>query len=442
MRKSSPRGQAVEVECWAQKGVIVETFLDGGETGARVFSNRRGVFEPTRIGALELRNRIIKTATFEGMSPGGYPSARLARFHEEVAQGGAALSTLALCAVHESGRSFPQQIVMDASRAEELGPTVDAVHRAGGALSVQLCHCGSFTKDRLQRTSEPPGPIGPSAGLNRLGLFNGLSRVRAMTKHEIFVVVRQFEEAALQAKSAGFDAIELHMGHGYLLSQFLSPALNHRTDDFGGSLENRIKVPLLVIQAVRKAVGKGFPILCQINLRDHISGGLEVDEAVRIARIFESQEGGVDALLMSGGLVSHSASYLLRGERPLAEIIHVEPSFAQRTALRMFGRTLLEDIPFSEMFFWEQALEMRKAVSLPLVLLGGVVSRENLDQAMVAGFDFVGMGRALLENPRLVLDLKEGKVDRSGCTHCNRCVAEMARDGIRCVLREDPPASR
>jgi 2,4-dienoyl-CoA reductase-like NADH-dependent reductase (Old Yellow Enzyme family) len=327
-------------------------------------------------------------------------------------------------------------MVMNARSAEELGALVDAVHDEGGRVSLQLAHCGSFTKDRAQRNSEPPGPRGPSGGINRYGLLSGLPVVHPMAEDEILAVVRQFEEAALQAKSVGFDAVELHMGHGYLLSQFLSPALNHRDDEWGGSLENRLKLPLLVVEAVRRAVGSGFPILAKTNLRDHIKGGLEIDEAIEVARALEAQEGGVNALVLSGGIVSHSALYLLRGKRPLSEMIEVEKSFAQRTALRMFGRAVMEEIPFEELFFLDLALKVRAAVSMPLALLGGVVSRQNFQTAMDAGFDFVALGRALIENPRFVSQLESGEVERSGCDHCNRCIAEMDRDGVRCVLHD------
>ena len=190
-------------------------------------------------------------------------------------------------------------------------------------------------------------------------------------------------------------------------------------------------------------MGAGFPIIAKINLRDHVRGGLEIDEAVAVAQSLAEQkcvdgnQPGVDALVLSGGLVSHSAFYLLRGKRPLAQMIEVEKSLAQRMALRLFGRAVIEEIPFDELFFLDLARKVRASVDIPLVLLGGAVSRQNLVTAMGEGFDFVAIGWALIENPAFVQQIETGQITRSACNHCNRCIAEMDRDGIRCVLGDD-----
>jgi 2,4-dienoyl-CoA reductase-like NADH-dependent reductase (Old Yellow Enzyme family) len=253
-----------------------------------------------------------------------------------------------------------------------------------------------------------------------------------MRVSEIQAIPQQFARAATRACAAGFDAIELHLGHGYLLSQFLSPAINRRKDQWGGSLDNRLRLPIAVVRAVREAVGPQVPILRKTNLRDDIPGGLELDEAIEIAKALAGE--GVDALVLSGGFVSRSAFYLLRGDRPLREMIEVESKRMQRLALRLFGPSVIEAYPFEELFFLPLAREVRRAVSIPLCLLGGVVSGDNLATAMDEGFELVAMGRALIENPNFVRELEAGQVTRSACTHCNVCVAEMDRDGVRCVL--------
>jgi 2,4-dienoyl-CoA reductase-like NADH-dependent reductase (Old Yellow Enzyme family) len=388
------------------------------------------------LAGLRLRNRIIKTATFEGMSPGGVPSAKLIEHHAALARGGVGMTTLAYCAVSPHGRTFADQLVMSAALVEQLRPLTDAVHTEGAAVSIQLGHCGGFSKDLGQRRLSPPGPLGPSRALNLYGLLSGLVWTKPMGPAELDALVEQFAVAAVRAREAGFDAIELHLGHGYLLSQFLSPALNRRRDEYGGGLENRLRLPVRVVRAVRQAVGPSVPILCKTNLRDDVAGGLELDEAVEIARALERE--GVDALVLSGGLVSHSAFYLLRGDRPLREMIEVEKSRAQRLALRLFGRRVIAAHPFEELFFLPLARAVRAAVSMPLCLLGGVVSKDNLETAMAEGFELVAMGRALLENPNFVRELEAGLVTRSACTHCNACVAEMDRDGVRCVLTGHP----
>jgi 2,4-dienoyl-CoA reductase-like NADH-dependent reductase (Old Yellow Enzyme family) len=387
---------------------------------------------PISLADLRLRNRVIKTATFEGMSPGGVPSQQLIEHHAALARGGVGMTTLAYCAVAPHGRTFADQLVMSAELVPQLRALTEAVHAHGAAASIQLGHCGGFSKDLTQRELSPPGPLGPSRAINLYGVLSGLVWTKPMGVAELDAVVEQFAVAAARALEAGFDAIELHLGHGYLLSQFLSPALNRRRDDYGGSLENRLRLPLRVVRAVRERVGKGVPILCKTNLRDDIPGGLELDEAVEIAKALERE--GVDALVLSGGLVSKSAFYLLRGGRPLREMVAVEKSPMQRMALRLFGPQVITAHPFEELFFLPLAREIRAAVRMPLCLLGGIVSRDNLETAMAEGFELVAMGRALIENPNFIRELEAGQVSRSACTHCNVCVAEMDRGGVRCVL--------
>jgi len=390
------------------------------------------VLTPMTLADLRLRNRVIKTATFEGMSPGGVPSQQLIEHHAALARGGVGMTTLAYCAVSPHGRTFGDQLVMSAELVPQLRRLTEAVHAQGAAASIQLGHCGGFSKDLEQRELSPPGPLGPSRAINLYGVLSGLVWTKPMGVAELDAVVEQFAVAAARAIEAGFDAIELHLGHGYLLSQFLSPALNRRRDEYGGSLDNRLRLPLRVVRAVREAVGVGVPILCKINLRDDIPGGLELDEAVAIAQALERE--GVDALVLSGGIVSKSAFYLLRGDRPLREMIAVEKKSMQRMALRVFGRQVIKAHPFEELFFLPLARAIRAAVSMPLCLLGGIVSRDNLETAMAEGFELVAMGRALLENPNFISELEAGSLTRSACTHCNVCVAEMDRGGVRCVL--------
>ena len=391
--------------------------------------------EPLTLADLRLRNRVIKTATFEGMSPSGVPNAKLVEHHAALARGGVAMTTLAYCAVAPHGRTFADQLVMSEDLVAQLRPLTDAVHREGAAASIQLAHCGGFSKDLDQRGHVPPGPLGPSRAINLYGVLEGLVFTKPMGPAELDAVVEQFATAARRALAAGFDAIEVHLGHGYLLSQFLSPALNHRKDEYGGSLANRLRLPLRVLRAVREAVGPGVPILAKTNLRDDVRGGLELDEAVEIAKALEAE--GVDALVLSGGVVSKSAFYLLRGGRPLKQMIAAEHNPMQRVALRVFGPAVIKAVPFEEMFFLPLATQIRAAVDMPLCLLGGLVSRENLDTAMAEGFELVAMGRALIENPNFVRDVEAGKLERSACDHCNVCVAEMERDGVRCVLHAD-----
>jgi len=391
-------------------------------------------FAPARLGDLALRNRIVKTATYEGMSPGGVPDARLLAHHRELARGGVGMTTVAYCAVSPDGRTFADQLhVHEAARAP-LRRLTDAVHAEGAAAALQLGHCGFFSKNRERTTG--PRPLGPSFTWNVYGLMAGVPFAGAMGERDIEAIVADFAHASAWARELGFDAVELHLGHGYLLSQFLSPATNRRRDRYGGSLENRLRFPLEVVRRVRAAVGADFPVLAKTNLTDGFRGGLAVDEAVEVARALERE--GVDALVLSGGFTSRNGFFMMRGERPLAQMIEVEKSPLQRLTLRMLGRQVIRAYPFEEMFFLPDARRVREAVSMPLALLGGLVSRANVDAAMAAGFDLAVLGRALLFDPHFVHRMRDDPAARSGCDHCNQCVAEMDRGGVRCTRPHAP----
>jgi 2,4-dienoyl-CoA reductase-like NADH-dependent reductase (Old Yellow Enzyme family) len=276
-------------------------------------------------------------------------------------------------------------------------------------------------------------PLGPSRALNLLGALSGRVLADAMTETEIEETTAAFVTAAQLARATGFDAVELHLGHGYLLSQFLSPASNRRRDQFGGSLGNRARFPLGVVERVRAALPAEMPVLAKINLRDGFRGGLEIEESVELARALAGK--GADALVLSGGFVSRAPFYLFRGERPLRQMIAVEKSLPQKVALAVFGPALIHAYPFAPLYFLPLAREIRRAVRMPLVLLGGIKSKEDLDRAMREGFELVAMGRALIHDPALIAKYIAGAARESGCVPCNQCVAEMDREGGVCCAK-------
>jgi 2,4-dienoyl-CoA reductase-like NADH-dependent reductase (Old Yellow Enzyme family) len=384
-------------------------------------------FSSFRLAGLSLRNRIIKTATFEGMSPGGCVSESLIEHHRALAVGGVAMTTVAYCAVAADGRTFRDQLHMRPELVPDLRALTAAVHGAGAAVSLQLGHCGAFCNnhDLVRRR-----PMGPSRAFNLVGALSGRILADAMTEDEIEDVTAAFVRAATLAREANFDAVELHLGHGYLLSRFLSPGTNHRRDHFGGSLENRARFPLSVVERVRAALPPEMPVLAKVNLRDGFRGGLEIEESVELARALEKR--GTNALVLSGGFVSRNPFYLFRGERPLRQMIAVEKSWKQKLALAAFGPWLIHAIAFEPMYFLPLAREIRRAVDMPLVLLGGIKSRTELDTAMQEGFELVALGRALIHDPFLIAKYAAGSANESGCVPCNRCVAEMDHEGGVC----------
>ena len=391
---------------------------------------------PAQLAGLHLRNRVIKTATFEGMCPNGMPSDGLIRHHAEMAAAGAGLTTVAYCGVSPDGLTFADQMWMHDGVHPQLQRLTAAVHAEGGAVSAQLAHCGNFSCNKPRNI---PRPRGPSRCINQYGLLCGLPLGGAMSATDMRKTIGEYAAAAAFVKDVGFDAIEIHMGHGYLLSQFISPALNKRRDQYGGSLENRMRLPLEVLAAVRNAVGPDFPLLAKLNLSDGFATGLQIDEACRAAQLLEG--GGLNAIVMSGGVVSRNSMYLFRGASPLAQMIPLEKNPLQRKAMQWFAAASFQELPYEELYFLQLARQMRRAVQLPLVYLGGVSSAAGMRQVMEEGFDFIAMGRALLHDRQLLQRVREqGEAWVSPCTHCNQCVASMALPGgTRCML--DEPAA-
>jgi len=375
---------------------------------------------------------MIKSATYEGRSVNNGPSPDLIEWHRRIAAGGTALTTLAYCAVHPEGQTFPAQICIRPEIIPQLKNFTEAIHGEGAAASVQLAHCGFFTKTKAPNR---PYPLAPSRILNQYGIFSGLPWSKEMSLNEIKSTVNHFARAAQVVKESGFDALEIHAGHGYLLSQFLSPSTNHRKDQYGGSLVNRYRIVGEVIQAVRTAVGPGFPILVKMNLSDGFSGGLDLEQAIEVAKFMERD--GVNALILSGGFTSKTPFYLLRGGRPLGKMITAETNWIQKLGMILFGPFVVKKYRFEEMFFLDQARKVREAVQMPLALIGGVVSLENIHKALENGFDLVALGRALIYDADFVNKLKSGEIDRSGCNACNECIPEMDRGGVFCVLKPE-----
>lgn len=391
-------------------------------------NNARHVFEPLTIGPLTLRNRIIKSATNEGMAPQGIPSRQLVKLHEALAQGGVGMTTLAYCSVSPDGRTLPGQIVLDASTVPHLRALTDAVHRHGAAASAQITHGGCFTFLRERST---PRPLSSSGGFNKVGLMSGMWRKQAMTEANMTQVTRQFVQGAELARAAGFDAVELHMGHGYLLSQFISPLYNRRRDSYGGSLENRLRFPLRVLRAVLEAVGNDLAVICKYSITDGVRGGNTAQDGAAIARLLEAA--GAHLLVLSAGMNVESITTLFGSSFPKENRVKAgNPLIGMAMALQ---RLKEPEVVFRELYLLEHARKVRAAVKLPLAYLGGVSSLEGIERAMAEGFEAVAMGRGLICQPDFVNRLSQGLSRHSGCTACNRCVAMMyTPGGTSCVL--------
>lgn len=394
------------------------------ETGSSFAAGR--LFGPAQLGPVTLRNRVIKSATFEGMSRGGLVSDALVEFHRRMAAGGAGMTTLAYVSVASDGRTYRHQIWMREDAVAGLRRLTAAVHAEGARAAIQLGHAGYFASRAAIGTT----PVGPSRVFNPAGLAFS----RAADEGDLDRIAGDFGRAAALAVRAGFDAIEVHLGHGYLLSQFLSPFTNRRRDGYGGGIAARARFPRRVLRTVREAVGgAGVAVYAKLNMEDGFRGGLQLADAIEVARLLEA-DGTVDALELTGGFTSRSPMFLMRGEVPLSDMIRHERSAVRRLGLRVAGRRFMRAYPFTDAFFRPAAQQVRAAVSLPLILLGGILGLDTMQQAMQDGFEFVALGRALLREPDLVARLAAGQASRSACVSCNRCVVQMEAGGTRCVF--------
>jgi len=390
------------------------------------------LLSPARLNGLELPNRVIKAATFEGMTVKGGPGERLIKFHRDMAEGGVAMVTLAYCAVEADGKVKDNMMHMHEGIRSQLEQFTSEIHATGAKVSGQMAHCGGFSQNtNLQKKR----PLGPSFALNTAGLAYGVPFVGTMRQQDIDHVVQCFHDSAVLMKSAGFDALELHFGHGYGLSQFISPKTNKRTDEYGGSLINRMRYPLMVLEAVRKAVGDDFPLLGKMGLTDGIEGGLQIDEAVEVAAMLD--KGGIDALIPSGGTSSMNPMLLFRGDSIVNGMIATETNPIMKLGLRIMGPIMFKKYPYEEMYFLDGAKRVRDRVDCKLCYIGGTCTVESLENIM-REFDFVQVGRALIKDPAMVNNLRaQAGSYVNGCTHCNICAGLIGHpNGVRCVLND------
>jgi 2,4-dienoyl-CoA reductase-like NADH-dependent reductase (Old Yellow Enzyme family) len=372
------------------------------------------VFGPARLGPLTLKSRIIKSATFEGASPKGEVTDDLIAFHERVARGGVAMTTVAYLAVSPEGRTDRHCVLLGAGSLPGLQRLTGAVHDAGALVSAQIGHAGPVANSK----SNGAAALSPS---RRFGASGSLTR--SATPEDIARITGDYAKAAGVAVEAGFDCIEIHLGHNYLLSSFLSPRLNRRTDGWGGSLENRARFPRQVVAAVREGAGPGVAVTAKLNMDDGVPGGFDLPESIEVASMLE-RDGHLDALELTGGSSLSNPMYLFRGEAPRTEFAATLPQ-PMRLGFAVVGRRFLKEYPFEEAYFLGQARRFLDALELPLILLGGVNRIDTVESAVGEGFAFVAMARALLREPDLVGRWERGERDEGRCIHCNRCMPSI-----------------
>ena len=391
------------------------------------------LFTPGTIGPLTIRNRTIRSAAFESMCPGNIPSQQLLDYHQSVAAGGVGMTTIAYAAVTQSGLSFDRQLWMRPEIVPGLLTITNAIHKEGAAASIQLGHCGNMSHKAICGET----PVGASSGFN---LYSP-TFVRGLRRDELPEMAKAYGRSVRLAREAGFDAVEIHAGHGYLISQFLSPYTNHRKDEFGGSLENRMRFMDMCMDEVMKAAGNDMAVLVKMNMRDGFKGGMEIDECLEVAKRLKAD--GAHALVLSGGFVSKAPMDVMRGAMPIKTMTHYMDCWWLKWGVRMAGKYMIPTVPFKEAYFLEDALKFRDEVKdIPLVYVGGLVSKEKIEEVLNLGFPFVQMGRALLNTPDFVNRMRESETCHCDCGHSNYCIARMYTVDMACHKRLGRPLPR
>jgi 2,4-dienoyl-CoA reductase-like NADH-dependent reductase (Old Yellow Enzyme family) len=403
-------------------------------------ANLDRAFSPAMLGKLPLKNRIIKAATYEGKTPNGIPGELLLDFHKEVVEGGTAMTTIGYCTSEADGRINDQMMWMHEGIRDRLVHMNTELKNAAADVKIsgQMTHCGNFSKNRkLERLKRP---LGPSRQFNMLGAPSGLPFAGAMTVADIDHLVQTYHDAAKFMKETGFDAAEIHFSHGYGLSQFISPKTNRRTDDYGGSLANRMRLPLRVLEAVRKAVGDDFPILGKMGMTDGIKDGLQFEEAIEVAAMLD--QGGIDALICSGGTSSFNPMVYFRGDTLDKGLIEVEKNPITKLGLKLIGSKMFRYYPYEELYFLEDAKKIRDRVNCQMIYIGGCTELDSVERLMAEGFDFIQMGRPLIKDPAFVNNARGNPGYKNGCIHCNKCAALIeAPGGVYCPLNVEEQAS-
>ena len=392
------------------------------------------IFTPCHIGPVTLRNRVIRSAAFENMAYNNSPSQDLFNYHTAVARGGVGMTTVAYAAVCRSGLSFNGQLWMREEIVPELRKLTDAVHAEGAKASIQLGHCGNMT----HRSTCGCMPVGASGGFN---LYSP-TFVRKLRTDEIAQLVKDFGKAVNLAREAGFDCVEIHAGHGYLISQFLSPYTNHRRDGYGGSLDNRMRFMREVMGEVMKAAGDDMGVIVKMNMHDGFRRGMQQDECIKVAQ--ELEKLGAHALVLSAGFVSKAPMEVMRGAMPLKTLRHymdMKKFWWLKGGLALAGRLMIPTVPYSEGYFLEDAKVFRASVKMPLIYVGGLISRAKMEEVLGEGFEALQVARALVHDTDFVNKLHSGELECSGCKHSNYCIGRMYTLEMKCHrCVEDLPA--
>lgn len=390
------------------------------------------LFTPYKLGPVTLRNRIIRSAAFENMCRGNRPTKELHDYHVAVARGGVGMTTVAYCAVDLSGVSFDGQLYVHDAIIPDLKQLTDDIHAQGAKASIQLGHCGNMTHFYTCHCM----PVSASNGFN---LYSPTIH-RRLKIAEIKELVKKFGEAVDFARACGFDCVEIHAGHAYLISQFISPRTNHRHDAYGGCFENRVRFMNEVLDEVMAHAGNDIAVVVKTNMWDDCWHGSDIEEGIRVAK--EIAKHHVHGIVLSGGTVSRSPMTILGGAMPyktLAHYMNMKSFWWLKAALNIPGVApiMMPTQPFRELYFMDKAKIFQEALSndqqpTTLIYVGGVQSGDNCQQIMDEGFELFQIAHVLIKDTDFVKHVQENPHYHAGCGRSNYCVGRMYSKDMKC----------
>ena len=386
------------------------------------------LFTPYQLGPITLRNRFIRSAAFENMARANKPTQELQNYHVSVARGGVGMTTVAYAAVDLSGVSFDGQLYVRPEIIPDMQKMTSAIHAEGAKASIQLGHCGNMTHFYTCHCI----PVSASTGFN---LYSPTLH-RRLKVSEIQKLVRKFGEAVDWARECGFDCVEIHAGHAYLISQFLAKRTNRRHDQYGGSLENRMRFMNEVLDAVMEHAKDDMAVVVKTNMWDDCWRGISIEEGITVAK--EIAKHKVHGIILSGGTVSASPMTILSGAMPYKTLAHYMPMKSfwwLKAALNIPGVApiMMPTSPFKELYFMEKAKIFQKEITdVPLIYVGGVQSGDNCTQIMEEGFELFQLAHVLIKDPDFVNHVHENPHYHAGCGRSNYCVGRMYTLDMKC----------
>jgi 2,4-dienoyl-CoA reductase-like NADH-dependent reductase (Old Yellow Enzyme family) len=388
------------------------------------------VFEPLELAGITFSNRIIRSATFEGVSDeNGKPNEQLLKKYEALAKGGVGGIITGFIGVEQQGKASDNMAMIN--KAENIEPfkkLTQRMHEMGTPIIAQLNHCGGQSKEESSHM--------PVVAPSKISDY----KAKEMTKTEILEVIEAFVQGIKNAKEAGFDGVQIHLAHGYLLSEFVSPRMNIRKDEWGGSTENRFRIIKMIFEEARKEVGS-FPMIVKINGYETLKNSMTIEESVKIAKLLDQV--GCDGIEVSNGTLKAGMA-TIRGQVPWKMIVaqneklNKMPEFAKNFIGIVAKKTVPQPQPKS-LYNFEAAMSIKKAVNIPVILVGGITKLEEIEDLINNDkFDAISMSRPFIIEADLVNKFKTGKQTQSKCIQCNFCIIGCEKGPLKCYYGNVP----